>query len=699
MIPLICGIVLGDKIVSSFKELLLQYFSTAVGVLLTGIIVSALAMTYEHLRINGTIKTCYFVYFLSLFFLFYGCLSFLFSWKQAQVVLPDKKNIYHGVAYSSPKIKSRSVFCEALVVQSGRAYTDITPQKVLLIIKKDSLALRLQAGDKIHFTGKINKFSNHGNPDEFDYAQYMQNKGFCGQVFLWQDGCWNIYSEKNSLENLPFFLQLRLKALHCRELFIKNYAKSGLSGNELALYSALTLGDRSDMPDDLSDIYATVGVTHVLALSGLHLCYLVMLIGVFLQFYTHNRPAYIMGCMLALIFVWTFCFIAGLPSSLIRASLMYSLMLLGSILGRKGFSVNSLAVAATLMLCIKPMWLFDVSFQLSFLAMCGILGLGSLHLPDKLQNRKTLRFISESLIMSFKAQLATAPLIAYLFHTFALYSAVATLLLSPFISLLLCTMPLSVLASFLPTGYFEWWFEIVTQIIKVQHAILNVLAQWPYATVEVYPSITLVILIYSLILWWICKNGIDFSHYVYGVILLVFAISCTVILQDTRKISPMVVFYHNSTCPALHIIDSSERSYLISPTPNNTSNGMKVIAETFWKRRLRVFPKVIRQNFKDSYLSYSNGLIKTDSVSVLMLYDNNWDKVNQDNICHVDYIFLCHGIHSSLLSISQKFSTNMIILDASLSWKERMTYRKECKDLGWEVYDIAEQGALKVPLK
>lgn len=74
----------------------------------------------------------------------------------------------------------------------------------------------------------------------------------------------------------------------------------------------------------------------------------------------------LLGAMLATVLVWGYTFLAGLPPSLVRAALMYSLMLAGSLAGRSGFSVNSLAMSAVLMLCINPLWFYDVGFQLSF---------------------------------------------------------------------------------------------------------------------------------------------------------------------------------------------------------------------------------------------------------------------------------------------------------------------------------------------
>ena len=188
------------------------------------------------------------------------------------------------------------------------------------------------------------------------------------------EGKWRKTDEYDGWDNrLPFISNLLVGALRGREHLLDLYRKAGLQGEPMALFSALTLGEDSALSPELEDVYAGVGVTHVLALSGMHLTYLVAMLHFVLLRYCRQRVMRWAGGILVLGMIWGYTFLAGIPPSLVRAAVTYSFMQAGALLGRSGFSINSLAVSALLMLCLNPLWLYDVGFQLSFLAMAGIL--------------------------------------------------------------------------------------------------------------------------------------------------------------------------------------------------------------------------------------------------------------------------------------------------------------------------------------
>lgn len=658
-----------------------------------------LFMCFSYGRLQTTGKMNWFGAAVILFFLIFGFVHDQLARKELNVDWPHGKSSYRAMLVSSPEVKSRSVMCEALVVPNGNVKVGwrFAP-KIKLVLRKDSQSISLRVGQSIVFDGQVRTPVNRGNPDEFDYASFMFYRGLSGEALLW-NGEWQIASSDKLEGGIPWSVRLKIEAQRWREWLLARYASYGLKGDEFALYSAMTLGDRSGMPQSLKTMYAAAGVSHVLALSGLHLCYLVALFGLVLRRIVRYRLVYVAGNLLAILLVWCFCLLAGMPSSLVRASLMYSLMLLGMLAGRKGFSVNSLAASAFLMLCISPLWLFDVSFQLSFLAMCGILGIGQLSMPQWLERNRAVRFVSESLLMSFKAQLTTCPLVAYLFHTFSLYSALSTLLLTPFTALLLLSMPLSVLTTVLPSEWSVVWFSVLTEIIKVQHVILEEIADWPFAVVELYPSLLMVVIVYLGLILWLCRHHLRMSVNVWSAVILLLAFVLSSWYNVTNKVSPMLVFYHNSSCPSVHFILSSRRSYLVPAWPDSVSNGMSAISRTFWKRRLSASPHVVHGVYDDGILRTENGLVWCGGHSLLMTCDNRWTGGYAKSPYPIDYLYICRGTRTSLDELSRLFIPRLVVLDGSLRWNERKRYRRQCDALGWKLYDMSTKGALKVPLK
>ena len=695
-IPLIVGMT-SAAVCSDWGGILLSWSFLIVGFIFIFLLFGVLFFIRCRLQL---VERCnFFGEGIILFFFLFGFLHYQLACRRMTVDWPECKETYRALLVASPEIKPRSVSCEALVLPDGNERLDWrSAPKVMLVFRKSEHTELLYVGKELVFKEQIKVPVNRGNPDEFDYARFLFNRGVSGQVLLW-DTTWQICSSDEIVSDIPLTVSLKIKAQQWRDRLLSRYKSAGLSGDEFALYSAMTLGDRSEMPQSLRQIYAAAGVSHVLALSGLHLCYLVALFGYVLKRFVRQRVIYIVGNLVAIALVWCFCLLAGMPSSLVRASLMYSLMLLGTLAERKGFSVNSLAASAFLMLCLCPLWLFDVSFQLSFLAMCGILGLGDVRLPLFIQRYKPLRFISESLLMSFKAQLATSPLVAGLFHTFSPYSALSTLLLTPFTAILLFSMPFSMLLTILPADWSVIWFSGLTHVIQIQHAILEELAGWPLAVVQLYPSKVMLIVIYLFLILWLCRHNLKFTFFIWSAVLLSVVFIGASWYNVVWRIKPALIFYNCPSCPSVHFVLSSNKSYLLPVWPDSVPCCMSDIRRTFWERRLTTPPNIVSQCYDDGILQADNGLVGCLGRTVLLAFDGRWIGGYAKKPYPIDYLFICRGMCTSLKDLSRLFVPQMVVLDASLRWSDRKLYVRECETLGWPVYDMSVHGALKVPLK
>ena len=159
-----------------------------------------------------------------------------------------------------------------------------------------------------------------------------------------------------------FFLSQRTKLLD-------RFANHGVDGDAYAVVAAMSLGDKSALTRDLKETYSVSGASHVLALSGLHLGIIYILLSVFLP--RRRWPA--LSQLLIILFIWAFVFLVGMSVSVVRSAIMLTVYGLLSIGNRDKMSVNALAFTAIVMLMWSPAWLFDVGFQMSFLAVFAIL--------------------------------------------------------------------------------------------------------------------------------------------------------------------------------------------------------------------------------------------------------------------------------------------------------------------------------------
>ncbi len=281
-----------------------------------------------------------------------------------------------------------------------------------------------------------------------------------------------------------------------------------------ALLKAILLGQKKEIPQELLDKFSRVGVSHIIAISGMHITIITaILFNFFLAVGLRRKIAFYFIIISLVIFVT----MIGFPASAVRASIMGIIVLLAMQVGRLNSSSWSLILTAAVMLVINPLLLFyDVGFQLSFMAVLGIM-----KLSDKLEmifqklklKIPTTLGIRESLTMTLSAQLTTLPLIIYHFGQASLISPLANILILPLLPLIMIFGFSFTLVGliFLPLAKILFWFEwlLLSYLIK----IVEIFASWDWAAVtgvEVgggflllsYVILSLILLRNKLILCW-----------------------------------------------------------------------------------------------------------------------------------------------------------------------------------------------------
>lgn len=219
-------------------------------------------------------------------------------------------------------------------------------------------------------------------------------------------------------------------------------------GEEAAVIKTMFLGSRYEEGDIYYNNFKTLGIIHVLAISGLHLA--LVFTGSFYLF-SKLKVGEVLAYVITLVIVLLFAWLTGWSSSTIRAFIMFSILVLGQVVGHKGDLLNSLSLAALCMLVIQPFSLFQPGFQLSFMALLGITFFTPL--SKKVGNRA---WIIEMLLASLGAFLFTAPVLVYHFYYISLYGLLMNLIMVPILSILMILSLIGVLISFiwLPAGQF-----------------------------------------------------------------------------------------------------------------------------------------------------------------------------------------------------------------------------------------------------
>ncbi len=226
------------------------------------------------------------------------------------------------------------------------------------------------------------------------------------------------------------------------------YKEIGLNNTLYSLLSALTLGYKSDLEARTKQIFSQAGVMHVMALSGYNVAVIALAMGYLLFFADRFHSGRILKTLIIIILIWLFAFVTGLSPSVTRAAAMITLVLAGKLIQRRVNTTNILFVSAFALLTISPALVSDVSFQLSFAAVWGIITfqpvLNRLFRPRNI----ILNRIWQLFTVSCAAQFATLPLTLYYFHQFPVYFWLTNLYVVPLVSVIICTAGIFLLFSF-----------------------------------------------------------------------------------------------------------------------------------------------------------------------------------------------------------------------------------------------------------
>ena len=393
---------------------------------------------------------------------------------------PQEQTLYELRVLSEPRARQRSVLCEMEVMarRDSSAWCRVG-RKVMAYMEPCDEAAALMPGDVLCFKGRVRVPRNFSDSLSFDYARYVTLQGAAGTAYL-PRRAWT----KTGVEELS----PREHMLRLRRHLIERYAVAGFEDEALGVISALTLGDKRMLSPEVRAVYSDAGAAHVLALSGMHVGIIYGMLAFVLRGLLRQRRWRWLRELLAVVVLWLFALMVGMAPSVVRAVSMCTLYIVARwVSDDSSSSLHVLSLTALLMLLARPLYLFDVGFQLSFMAMVAILWLEPyLENPFLRHEWHPIGgFFVGVLCMSLAAQLGTFPLVLHHFGTFPTYFLVTNLIVVPCLSLLLVTS-LVWWALLLVDGYWAQSFgKLLQYVIEYINRALQCIGQWPGAVMHV----------------------------------------------------------------------------------------------------------------------------------------------------------------------------------------------------------------------
>ncbi|HDP76146.1 MAG TPA: ComEC family competence protein [Bacteroidales bacterium] len=392
------------------------------------ILILLLLLVYAGIFIKSWEKRWIYGLILNLLLALFG--SLLVTINRPEITLKSNSNYSMLVRLTEPPVTgNNSIKVKAEIIDIKPYAILESPKPVLLyFLLSDSASQGLNYGDILALSGKLREFSDPPNPYQFNMKRYMYLLGIVYYIRVNQ-GCWEKVGNKpNKIFKLAYKAQ---------NYVIETLKAYGIKGQELAVISALMLGYKSLLDDEIQKVYSSVGAMHILAVSGLHVGLVFGMVVIIITLLPKRLYWLAIRLGIAFAILWGYALITGLSPSVSRATIMFSLFAIGQTAGLKTNSYNTLAAAAFMLLISNPFMLFNVGFQLSFAAVLSIVFFHPIIYSLLNPQSRLIDYVWSLLSVSAAAQILTLPLTLYYFGQFPVVFLITNLIAVPLATIVL----------------------------------------------------------------------------------------------------------------------------------------------------------------------------------------------------------------------------------------------------------------------
>ena len=428
-------------------------------------------------------------------------------------------------------------------------------EKVALYFEKSLSAGRLDYGDRVVFEFRLRPIAGVGNPGDFDRAAFMRYQGIARSQYL-ADGRWRcIGHEPRS--------GLRAWAAGQQAALAHRIDTCHLAPHSALLLKTLLLGDRADFPPDLRQSFSASGLSHILAVSGLHMGVIASLVYLLLFPLAWSETGRKLRPLLTLLVVWIYACVTGLSPSAVRASIMASFLLTAEFLERRNSSLNALFAAAFFMLLYDTRLVFDAGFQMSFAAVAAILLFyRRLNIGGRSPHR-LVRWMSSCTAVSIAAQAGALPIAIYYFHTLPLLFLVGNLVVLPLLPVIFGLALLMLLLTALHLPY-VWIADATDLLLRFIEWLSLAIDRLPGSHIEgiwLEPRYLWGYFIGGILIYLTVKRR---SKRLLGLTLGAAILFLAADLANHRPLRPEVIVYEDRQSTVVQLSDR-ERCYLLRP--------------------------------------------------------------------------------------------------------------------------------------
>ncbi len=564
-----------------------------------------------------------------------------------------------------------------------------------LINAEGKIICYIGKGTKIPEYGDVIVFSKTplsplppGNPGEFDYAKYLRHRGIFHTLYLRND--------EFAITGYNNGYVLKAWAINLRGKFHNILINGKLGKEELAVAAAMLTGDDDLLDSQQRQEYSNTGVIHILCVSGLHVGIIFLLAEAVFSLIKNRRFTKVAKPVFTLLIIWFYALLTGMAAPVIRASFMFSLILVGRSFQKQLQTLNTLGAAAFVLLFVDPGVLYKVGFQLSFSAVAGIVlfqqFIKKLWQPTNILLSKSWDLIA----VSIAAQVFTLPLILYYFGQFPVYFLIANLIAIPISGIIIYTGIAEAMLSLIP-----FLQRIVILLLSIELKILNEsvsrIENLPGSVIsQIFLSplgVTLMVLILSTFIVFLMRKE---KSWLYFSLVSLAGLS---LLSATRNYhlitNELIVFHKMKGHTLISLVDG--RKHMIVTDSIIGANNYKCEYQIKGFSRMYGLRKPVFRNLQESNGGYSVPDFFNYKGKRIVIISGNCLLPDSTYEFKADYVLLRNNPKVNADQLNECFPDAKILLDCTCfkSYRRKFFESETARKISW--MDL-EDGAVVVEI-
>ncbi len=633
------------------------------------VILCALAIIYYWLR-KKIIQNSSFAVISFLTFIFIGVASVTFSnslYKKNHYT-SHISNTYFLIIDEVLKSNfyNNRYYAKVVSLNSGK-----TQGKILLNIAKDSTVEKMAVDNKIVISHPFDLIKSPLNPYQFNYKNYLAKKQINHQIYIKKTEYLLLENDKHSLKGWAFFIRKKINTA---------LKKHGFKGDELAIINALLLGQRQEISKEIIQNYQNAGAVHILAVSGLHVGIILLMLTFLLNPLEKLKHGILIKLVLIIFLLWIFAVIAGLSASIVRSVTMFTAIAVAVTLKQSRDIYKALIISIFFLLLFNPYYLFDVGFQLSYLAVFFIVWTQPMLYRLWKPKLKIVDYFWQLLTVSTAAQIGVLPLSLFYFHQFPGLFFVANLIIIAFLGIILGLGILVIvlaLLNILP--------NVITKLYENVISLLNLTVEWignqeSFLFQNISFTIISVILYFFIVVLFFKWIEVKKPIYIKFTLIAIIGFQLNLIAEKYISNSKNEFIIFNKTRHSILGLRKGENLQL-----HHTQDSTSIINDyTIKAYQIGSRTKItsLKNHLKNIYILNNKKMLVVDSLGVYT--PQNFS---------INYVLLRESPNINLERLIKNLKPELIIADASNYKSHVFRWKKTCESHNIRFYYTVKDGA------